>query len=91
MDMGPEDLLDRVVDKETFLAFAWAMCEEAEQAEQLCRDNPEKFRYDDPLGWAHLSASGVLGGLISELEGHGDKPITWRDAAEFLYRTKIIE
>jgi hypothetical protein len=90
--MNPEQLLDGVVDKETFLAFAWAMYHEAERGEALREENPEKYKYDDPLGWVHLSASGVLGHIIACIAEHpDDQPFTWKDAADFLYRAKIIE
>lgn len=90
--MKPEDLLDLVVDKKTFLEFAWAMVHEAECAEELVRDKPEAYMYQDPMGWAHLTASNALGKIISCIEEHPDaQPFTWKDAAEFLYLAKIIE
>jgi hypothetical protein len=90
--MTPFELLERVVDKATFLEFSWAMVEEAAQAEQLAREQPEKYKYDDPLGWAHLQVSEVLGQLTVRIEEHpDDQPFTWKDAAEYLWCAKIIE
>jgi hypothetical protein len=90
--MEIHELLDLVKDKQTFLEFAKAMLEEAERAESLVRENPEKYTYVDPLGWAHLSASGVLGELYACVQEHPeDQPLTWLHAADFLYRAKVIE
>jgi hypothetical protein len=83
-------LMERVSDRESFLEFAWALQQEAEDAQQLVWDNPEKFKYADPLGWAHLDVGHFLGVVLNSFEEHeGD--FSWKDLAEALWSGKIIE
>jgi hypothetical protein len=90
MEMKPEQLLDRVCDRKTFLEFAWALQSEAAQAQQIIWDEPEKHKYDDPLGWAHLDVGHFLGEVLTRFEGH-EGELTWKDLADWLWCGKIIE
>lgn len=47
--MSPEERLDSVVDRESFLAFVRALIEEREEAERIERDEPERYRWGGAL------------------------------------------
>jgi hypothetical protein len=83
------ELLDRVDDRNSFLEFARALQSEAEKAVDVARNDPRG--YIDALGWAHLDIGHFLGEVLSQLDEHGDKAITWRDVAEWLWSGGIIE
>jgi len=93
--MRPEDLLDDVHDRESFIAFALALAEERDRAERIERENPNTYIIDGALGWMNGSIGGFIGAGLSHFEpGIGEKPIdvpTWKDLAMFLYCGKIIE
>jgi hypothetical protein len=93
--MRPEDLLDTVHDRESFIAFASALAEERDRAEQIERDNPGTYIIDGALGWMNGSIGQFIEAGLTHFEPAPDeKPIetpTWKDLAMFLYCGKIIE
>jgi hypothetical protein len=93
--MRPEDLLDTVHDRESFITFALALAEERDRAEQIELDNPGTYIVDGALGWMNGSIGQFIGAGLTHFEpAPGEKPIetpTWKDLAMFLYCGKIIE
>jgi hypothetical protein len=93
--MRPEDLLDNVHDRESFVAFAWALAEERDRAEEIERANPNVYIVDGALGWMNGSIGQFIGAGLTHFEPRlGEKLIeipTWQDLAMFLYLGKIYE
>jgi hypothetical protein len=93
--MRPEDLLDAVHDRESFVAFAMALAEERDRAEQIERESPDVYVVDGALGWMNGSIGQFIEAGLSHFDPRpGEDPIetpTWRDLAMFLYCGKIIE
>jgi hypothetical protein len=86
------ELLGRVKDRESFLAFVKALVEERELAEKMERDGPEKYRFCGALGWENASISSFLGAALACVEdGSHFEEASWRGFAEFLYCGKIYE
>jgi hypothetical protein len=93
------ELLEEVHDRDSFLKFLQTLIADREIAEQMERDDPEKFRWVGPNGWENGAISTYLESascyfLNSPMCPHRDSataPLTWRDLAEFLYFGKIYE
>lgn len=91
------EALDRVSDRESFVAFVWALAEERELAEELERENPDYYKYGGALRWQNSSISSYLSAALSCLEDpeffgeHISEQPSWRAFAEFLYMGKIWE
>lgn len=93
--MKSTELLDKVNDRESFLAFAEALVQERRQAEKIEAADPEGFKWGGALGWTNTSISSFIEGGLSQFdpERH-EKPIespTWKDLAYFLYLGQFIE
>jgi hypothetical protein len=91
------EALDKVKDRESFVAFVWALIEEREQAEKLEREKPGYFSYGGALGWQNSTISSYLSAALSCVEDSeslgeniSEEP-SWRAFAEFLYSGKIYE
>lgn len=91
----PEELLDHVRDRESFLEFVHAMIEERGRARELERAEPAKYCVDGALGWKNAEIDAFLEAACSYFQ---PKPLqtpksapSWRMFAEFLYCGKIIE
>ncbi len=88
-------MLDRVIDRESFLEFVRALAEERAEAEQLEQNEPTRFK----LGGAHDWQNGNISTfLYASLEYFTPKPFhkpeaspSWRMLAEMLYYGKIYE
>jgi hypothetical protein len=95
--MSPEELLEEVRDRESFIAFARALADERERAEQIERDNPSAYGIDGALGWHNGDISGfIFAGLahFEDWEFNDEQPIetpTWQDLAKFLFCGKVVE
>jgi hypothetical protein len=91
----PEELLDAVVDKNTFIAFVSALADEREEAEEIERADPKAYSVDGALGWKNGDIAAFLNASLEYFtEGPFHKParkLSWRMFAEFLYHGKIIE
>jgi hypothetical protein len=94
-DLPPEDLLDGVVDRDSFIAFVAALADEREEAEKMERENPEAYRLGGAKNWQNGDISAFL---YAALDYFTEKPFhspeqtpSWKMFAEFLYCEKIIE
>lgn len=90
------ELVQRVKDKETFIEFVKALAQESEEADKLSEADPERFKYDAPLGWQNGDISSFLLAGLESFQGGwyraapSDEP-SWKTFAEFLYFGKIYE
>lgn len=93
--MSPEELLERVRDKESFVAFVHALASERQEAAEIERANPIGYSIDGAFNWKNADIVSFLFAALSYFE---PKPFlrpesepSWRMFAEFLYCGKIIE
>lgn len=92
----PESLLDGVCDRDSFIAFVQALAEERELAQQIEKDNPDRYIVDGALGWMN---GDIPQFLFAALDYFADGPLkepipeqpTWRMLAEIFWCGKIIE
>lgn len=91
----PEELLDAVTDRDTFVAFVSALAAEREEATAIEQANPKAYCVDGALGWKNGDIASYLGACLDYFT---EKPFhkpergpSWRMLAEFLYQGKIIE
>ena len=92
----PEDLLQLVSDKETFIAFVTLLATERERAAQIEIENPRVYQVDGALNWKNADIESFLYAALDYfVDGPLREPIpdhpTWKMFAEFLYCGKIIE
>ena len=92
---SPEELLDKVVDQKSFVAFVWALADERERAQQIERENPKSYPVDGALNWKNGDIPSFLGAALYLLEKtrdeEPDEQPSWKLFADFLYHGKIIE
>jgi len=85
------ELLDRVHDRETFLAFA----DERRRVEGIEAANPEVYQWGGAEGWNNNCISLFIEGGCSHFEpqpdGRAIETPTWKDLAEFLWCGKFME
>jgi hypothetical protein len=90
----PEELLDRVTDRDSFIAFVEALAAEREKAEAMERAEPVGYQLGGALGWQNGDISGFLSAALACFD-HPDhrtsEEPSWRLFAEFLYFGKIYE
>jgi hypothetical protein len=93
--MKPEELLDEVRDKESFVAFVEALAAERSDAERIERENPDRYCLDGAHNWKNADIASFL---YASLDYFDDKPFhtpeakpSWKMFADFLYHGKIIE
>lgn len=93
--MTPEDLLDKVVDRETFIEFVQALADERERARAIEKADPQRYLIDGALNWKNADIASYL---YAALDYFNTKPFhkaeqnpSWRMFADFLYFGKIIE
>lgn len=93
--MSPEELLEKVIDRESFIAFVESLARERETAEQLEQDEPVRYQLGGAHGWQNESISSFLHGCMNYFD---PKPFhqpesspSWKMFAEFLYHGKIWE
>ncbi len=93
--MSPEERLDSVVDRESFLAFVRTLIDEREEAERMERDEPERYQWGGALSWQNSEISAFLEAALHYFEpGPYHQPESspsWKMFAEFLYFGKIYE
>ena len=80
---SPEDLLERIVDRDSFIAFVRALADERASAAEIERANPEAYMLDGAYNWKN-------GGEPKPYHQPESEP-SWRMFAEFLWCGKIIE
>jgi hypothetical protein len=93
--MKPEDLLDQVCDRDSFIRFVRALAEERDQAEKIERSQPKTYIIDGACDWKNGDVASFLYG---SLDYFSQKPFhtpenepSWKMFADFLYHGKIIE
>ncbi len=91
----PEELLDEVSDRTSFIQFVKVLADERSRAAELEKENPTRYMLGGALNWQNADIASFLYGGLDSLR---DKPLrraptepTWRAFAEFLYHGKIIE
>jgi hypothetical protein len=93
--MTPEEALDDVKDRESFVAFVHALAAERAEAEEIERQDPKTYVLDGAFNWKN---GDIASFLFACLDYFTDKPFhqperepNWRMFADFLYCGKIIE
>jgi hypothetical protein len=93
--MKPEELLRKVQDRESFIAFVEALAAERDDAQRIERENPQTYMVDGAHNWKNADIASFL---YAALDYFDDKPFhkperepSWKMFAEFLYCGKIIE
>ena len=92
----PEDLLENVSDRESFIAFVNALASERERASLIEKDNPKSYIADGAFNWKNGDIQNFLYAALEYFEdGPLRQPIpeqpNWKMFADFLYCGKIIE
>jgi hypothetical protein len=91
----PEELLERVTDRDSFIAFVEALADERAAAAEVERANPQSFVVDGAHGWKNGDIEGFLYAALEYFEPkpfhQPDTEPSWRMFAEFLWCGKIIE
>lgn len=92
---SPEELLDGVVDRDSFIAFVEALAAGRQQAEKLEREDPVRYQLGGAKNWENGDISSFL---YAALDYFSEKPFhrpeevpSWKMLADFLYCGKIIE
>jgi hypothetical protein len=92
---SPEELLEQVTDRDSFIAFVESLAAEREDAAGLERDNPKTYVLDGAHNWKNGDIEGFLYGALQYFdEGPLHKPESepsWRVFAEILWCGKIME
>ena len=93
--MSPEELLDKIDSKETFLEFLDAFVSNREEAAALEAKDPTKYQWGGANAWQSSSISSFLCSSRVYFESgpqrHDGADLSWKDLAEFLYFGKIYE
>ena len=93
---SPEELLDKVESRETFLAIVNALIEDRREADEVEASDPQRYRWSGAKGWQNGTIATFLDGALAYAqspnwpERQSDAP-TWRDLAKFLFLGKIYE
>jgi hypothetical protein len=94
--MELHELLEQVRDRETFVLFVKALIADRRRADAELKENPEKHRWTNVLGWENGTVVAYLDAAVQCFEDGKhlqDNPETasWRLFADFLYGGKIYE
>ena len=93
---SPEELLDAVNSRETFLAFVGALVDDRREADAIEASNPQGYRWAGANGWQNGTIAMFLEGALAYAQSsnwadrQSDAP-TWADLARFLFLGKIYE
>jgi hypothetical protein len=89
------ELLEKVCDQPSFIAFVRELADEREAAAEIERAYPERYMVDGAHDWKNADIESFLYAALDYFE---DKPFhkpeaapSWRMFAEFLWCGKIIE
>ena len=92
---SPDDLLERVVDKQTFIEFVQALAEEREQAQEIEDRHPNAYITNGALGWQNGDIPSLLSAalecFVAQPVTYSEQNPSWKMFAEFLYFGKIYE
>lgn len=93
--MTPDELLETVADRDSFIAFVQSLADERERAEQMERDEPVRYQLGGALDWQNGDISSFLYAALAYFEPgvyHQPEEVpSWRMLAELLYFGKIYE
>ena len=94
MSATPEEMLNRVKDRDTFIAFVESLASEREKAEEL--ERTDQIRYiDGAYDWKNYDIASFLYAALDYFESKPfhkpEESPSWRMFAEFLWCGKIIE
>jgi hypothetical protein len=93
--MSPEEILEKVHDRESFISFVEALAAEREMAEQTERGQPIRFGLGGSFNWQNADISSFLYAALNYFTPNPlHQPVEepgWKMFAEFLYCGKIIE
>lgn len=93
--MRPEELLDKVNDKDSFVAFVEALAAEREDAERIEREHPQTYCVDGAHNWKNADIASFLYACLNYFSPKvlvaPESSPSWRMFAHFLYNGKIIE
>jgi len=93
--MKPEELLDKVVDRDSFIAFVEALAAERAEAMELEKADPKFYCLDGAFNWKNADISSYLYAALSYFHerplSKPEKTPSWRMFADFLWCGKIIE
>jgi hypothetical protein len=92
---SPEELLEQVADRDSFIAFVEALAAERAEAAQIEWANPQAYMVDGAHNWKNGEIEGFL---YASLQYFSPGPFhqpeeepSWRVFAEILWCGKIIE
>jgi hypothetical protein len=92
---SPEELLEKVIDRDSFITFVEALADQRAIAAKIERDHPEVYVCDGALNWKNGEIHGFLDAALSYFEPkpyhQPESEPSWRMFAEFLWCGKIIE
>ena len=92
---SPEELLAKVVDRESFVEFVTALAEEREEAERMEREEPKRFQMGGAHNWQNSSISSFLSASLAYFDRkplhQPDAAASWKMLADILYYGKIYE
>ena len=91
----PETLLERVTDRDSFIAFVEALAAERADAAEIERANPQTYIVDGAHNWKNGDIDGFLSAALRYFDPGPDHQAqsepSWRVFAEILWCGKIIE
>jgi len=92
---SPEELLERVTDRDTFIAFVEALADERAAAAEIEQAEPQAYMLDGAHNWKNGDINGFLYAALQYFEPkpyhQPESEPSWRMFAEFLWCGKIIE
>ena len=93
--MSPEELLDTVNDRESFVAFVRSLADERDRAEQEEKEKPNVYVVDGAYNWKNGDIASFLWACLEYFEDRPfhkpDSEPNWRMFANFLWCGKIYE
>lgn len=93
--MTTDELLDKVDDRDSFIAFVSALAIERREAQRLEREEPIRYQLGGALNWQNGDIASFLEAALGYFDdGPFHQPEadpSWRMLAEFLYCGKIME
>lgn len=89
----PEEMLEWVVDRDTFFAFVESLIDDREDSVAQERVNPSNPYGPDANGWDNIYIETFFEAALSCAEDSGNvsEEPSWRTFAEFLYGGKVYE
>ena len=93
--MTPEELLDKVSDRDSFIAFVTGLAAEREQAEQMERNEQGRYQLGGAHNWQNRTISSFLYASLAYVDAkpfHEPEAVpSWKMLADVLYHGKVYE